>query len=416
MEKIALMLILLLTLTSCSVAPGVGSINLMAGINPSGIGPVEIPGARDDSTNKTSEITGFALNILRGIDGNSNLLISPLSIASALSMTANGAQNETLSQMESVLGGDIDDLNKYLHAYRLYLPTGEEYKVSLANSIWFRDAKNLTVEETFLQTNKDYYDAEVYKAPFDERTKDEINAWVNEKTNGLIDRLLDEAPPGDTLMYLINALSFDAQWQNIYEVSSVHQGKFTSHNGDSKTVDFMHSTERGYIELPGAVGFSKPYADSKYCFVALLPDEGLKVADLIESMDGGTLIDAFKNRKHDEVRVSMPKFEFEYAKELSGILQDLGMNDAFSEGLADFGSLGRCSDGNIFVNRVIHKTKIRVDEKGTEAGAVTGVQMGVTSVPLERKVIHLDRPFFFMIVDAEFGLPIFMGILNDTGS
>ncbi|HZJ75864.1 MAG TPA: serpin family protein, partial [Clostridia bacterium] len=366
-------------------------------------------------SDKPTEITDFSLNIFKKISGSENALISPLSIISALSMTANGAEKETLSQMEEAFGADIDSLNEYLYAYKFYLPNADKYKVSLANSIWFNEIESLRVEKEFLQTNKDYYDAEVYKAPLDDSTKNDINAWVRKKTDGQIKKLLDEKPPEDSVMYLINALSFDAEWQSIYKDTSVRKGEFTTQDGDNKTVDFMHSNEYGYIELPGAIGFSKPYADNQYSFVALLPDEGLEVSDLIDLIDGKTIINAVKDQRDEMVYASMPKFAFEYSNELSEVLKELGIKDAFDVDFADFSSLGQSRDGNIFINRVIHKTKIEVDERGTKAGAVTAIDMPAGSAALtEPKTVNLNRPFFFMIVDSEFNIPIFMGSLNDV--
>ncbi len=412
MKKITLLLALLLTLTACS---NLTATNLMAGIKRNDITPTVIDGTHENSVDKVSETAGFSLDIFKKIYGNENILISPLSIVSALAMTANGAENETLSQMEEFFGSDIDGLNEFLYAYRLFLPTADKYKVSLANSIWFRNKESLTIEKEFLQTNKDYYDAEIYKATFDDSTKNDINAWVNKKTNGQIKKLLEEKPPEDSVMYLINALSFDAEWQSIYKNTSVREGEFTAHDGSKKTVDFMHSTEYGYIELPNAIGFSKPYADYRYFFVALLPDEGLEVSDFINSLDGKTLINAVKNQRDEMVHASMPKFTFEYSKELSEALKELGIKDAFDSELADFSSLGHSNDGNIFISRVIHKTKIEVNEKGTKAGAVTAVEMASGSAALaEPKIVKLNRPFFFMIVDSEFNMPVFMGVLNDV--
>lgn len=416
MRKTILLLVLLLTLTACSGNTNLAAANLMAGIDRNNIAPIVIDSSQENGADKTTAIADFSLAIFEKIHEGKNTLISPLSIISALSMTANGANRETLSQMEEIFGADISSLNDYLYAYKAYLPTADKYKVSLANSIWFKDQEILQVKKEFLQKNKDYYDAEIYQAPFDDSTKNDINAWVNEKTAGQIKKLLEEKPPEDVVMYLINALSFDAEWQNIYKNTSVRKGDFTAQDGNKKTVDFMHSTEYGYIEMPGAIGFSKPYAENQYSFVALLPDQGLTAADFIASIDGEMLIDAVRNQSNDQVYASIPKFAFEYSKELSEILKELGIKDAFDGELADFSSLGQLSDGNIFISRVIHKTKIEVDEKGTKAGAVTAVEMsGASAAPAEPKRVNLDRPFFFMIVDNQFSLPIFMGVLNAVG-
>ena len=408
MKKITLLLSLLLMITACNSNTNITAKNLMAGVNRNDITPIVIDNSQESSADKATEITNFSLNIFKKIHENENALISPLSIISALSMTANGAEEETLSQMEEVFGADINGLNKYLYAYKFYLPTANKYKVGLANSIWFKDIESLTIE-------KEYYDAEVYKVPFDDSTKNDINAWVNKKTDGQIQKLLEEKPPEDSVMYLINALSFDAEWQSIYKDTSVRKGEFTTQDGDKKTVDFMHSTEYGYIELPHAIGFSKPYADNQYFFVALLPGEGLEVSDFIDLLDGETIINAVKNQRDDEVYTSIPKFAFEYSKELSEVLKELGIKDAFDADFADFSSLGQSSDGNVFINRVIHKTKIEVDEKGTKAGAVTAVEMEAEcAAPAEPKTVNLNRPFFFMIMDSDFNMPIFIGALNDV--
>lgn len=414
MKKIALLIVFMITLAACSGNINLTAVNLMAGIEKNDIAPIAINDLQESSADKVKNIADFSVDILKKIVESENTLISPLSIVSALAMTANGAEKETLSQMEEFFGSDIDDLNEFLYTYKFYLPTADKYKVSLANSIWLKDTESLTVEKEFLQTNNDYYDAEVYKAPFDESTKNDINAWVNRKTDGQIQKLLEERPPENSVMYLINALAFDAEWLNIYKDTAVREGEFTAQDGSKKTVDFMHSTEYVYIELPNAIGFSKPYADYRYFFVALLPDEGLEILDFINSIDGKTLINAVKNKSDDIVYVSMPKFTFEYGKELSETLMELGITDAFDENLADFSSLGHLREGNIFINRVIHKTKIEVNERGTKAGAVTAVDMASGSAPLtEPKKVDLDRPFFFMIMDSEFNMPFFMGVLND---
>lgn len=417
MKKIILILTLLLTLTACSSNADleIVSTNLMADVKESDIDPIVIDDQQNIDADKTMEITNFSLDILDKIHDGENILISPLSLISALSMTANGAENETLYQMEEVFGADRESLNEYLYSYMSYIPSDEKYKVSLANAIWFKDKEGLIIEEDFLQINKDYYDAEVYKGAFDESTKNDINAWVNKKTDGMIEELLEDNPPDEAIMYLINALSFDAEWENIYNENDIREDDFTSWNGDVETVEFMYSEEYGYIEIPNAIGFSKPYADNKYSFVALLPDEEIEVSDFITSMDSETLIDAIKNQSKEEVFTSMPKFEFEYDNELSKTLVELGMVDAFDEELADFTSLGHSVEGNILINRVIHKTKIQMDEKGTKAGAATAVEMiEETAAPIEPKVVNLNRPFFFVIVDNEHSMPIFMGILNEV--
>ena len=415
MRKISLLIVFVLMFTACSGCANITAENLMKGVTGTELASTLIGNQPQNSANRTADIVDFSLGLFKKIYEDENTLISPLSIISALAMTANGAEKNTLVQIEEVFGTDIDSLNEYLYTYQADLPTSDKYKVSLANSIWFKDTANLEIEEGFLQTNKDYYNAEVYKAPFDDSTKKDINSWVNKKTDGQIKELLSEKLPENSVLYLINALSFDAEWQNIYQDTSISEGKFTNKAGNKETVDFMDSTEYSYIELPNAIGFSKPYADHQYSFVALLPEKRREVSDCINSLNGKLLMKALKKQSDETVYASIPKFTFEYSKELSEILKQLGIKDVFDVDLADFSSMGS-SDGNLFINRVIHKTKIEVNEKGTKAGAVTAVEMlcGAAATQEEPKIIELDRPFFFMIVDNKFHMPIFMGVLNDV--
>ena len=157
----------------------------------------------------------FAIDLFKKTASETNnSLISPLSVMLALAMTANGADKETLTQMQKVLGKDIplDQLNEYLYSYVKNLPSERKSKLSIANSIWFRDDANyLTVEKDFLQKNADYYNAAAYKSAFDSQTLKDINNWVKSKTDGMIDKILDNIAK-DAVMYLINAVVFYARW------------------------------------------------------------------------------------------------------------------------------------------------------------------------------------------------------------
>ena len=187
-------------------------------------------------------------------DGEGNALISPFSVMVALSMTANGAGGNTLSEMEKVLGKniDIETLNKYLYTYIESLYSGEKCKLSVANSIWLRDTTSLSVKKNFLQKNMDYYNAAIYKSMFDAKGADDINSWVKKHTDGMIEKLVDKIDD-DTMMLLINAVAFDAEWAKKYDV--IYEGKFTSFAGDRRTVEMMRSLEEKYIDDGGATGF-----------------------------------------------------------------------------------------------------------------------------------------------------------------
>ena len=351
------------------------------------------------------------------IEEGENTLISPLSVLYALAMTANGADGETLAQMEQVLGMDVDNLNSYMLAYLELLPESKDYKMSLANSIWFKDDPNFAVEQSFLQTNADYYGAGAYKAAFDEGTRNDINNWVKEHTDGMIPEIIDEIPD-EAIMYLVNALAFDAKWADEYEEHQIREGRFTMEDGTRQDVDMMHSEEYTYLEDDLATGFIKYYKDRKYAFVAMLPNEGVSVSQYVDSLTGEHLRELLNNPQDLTVFASIPKFETEYDIEMSEVLQEMGMTDAFDWQVADFSRLGTYNvDGmNICINRVLHKTFISVSEQGTRAGAATAVEMvaeGAMEI-VEFKEVVLDRPFVYMLIDCETNLPFFIGTMMNV--
>ena len=370
----------------------------------------------DNLGSQNAAVTDFALRLFRASEkSGENTLISPLSVLCALSMTANGAEEETLREMESVLGMTKDELNLYLYSYVKSLPQGEKYKLSLANSIWFTEDESFTVNQDFLQTVADYYGADIYKAPFNKQTCDDINSWVKQKTDGMIPEVLDEISP-DTVMYLINALAFEAEWSDVYCEFQVQDGVFTREDGVKQDVEFMYSSESKYLEDEFATGFIKYYKGGKYAFAALLPKEDLTVSEYIATLDGESLHKLLSNPQRAEVNAAIPKFECEYGVEMSNILKGMGMTDAFDANNADFDGLGTSANGNIFIGQVIHKTFISVGELGTKAGAVTVVDMPAGSAPgepEEPKQVYLDRPFVYMLIDCENDIPFFIGTMTD---
>ena len=409
-KLIALILLLTMAANVVSCSMQVRAKDLMDGITPNEIA------AAESLSEQNPAVTDFAVRLFKASEeSGKNTLISPLSVLCALAMTANGAKEETLAQMESVLGMTKDELNIYLYSYMKKLPNGEKYKLSLANSIWFTDDESFTVNRDFLQTNADYYGADIYKSPFDQKTCKEINKWVEDNTDGMIPEILDEIN-SEAVMYLVNALAFDAEWAKIYRESSVKYGKFTKEDGSEQNVELMYNTENVYLEDDNASGFMKYYKDGKYAFVAILPNEGVSVSEYISSLDGKSLSEMLVNAQIATVRTCIPKFETEYDVNMAEILAKMGMPDAFDSDKADFTGLGTSSVGNIYISRVIHKTFISVDEKGTKAGATTAVEMMPESAPpTDIKKVYLDRPFVYMLVDCENNIPFFIGTMMDVG-
>ena len=356
----------------------------------------------------------FQSSVLESKD--ENVLISPLSIQLALAMTANGADGNTKAEMEALLGGEIslEDLNEYLYSYVNNLPSAEKYKLQIANSIWFRDDEGrLQVEKGFLQKNADYYGAQAYKAVFDDQTLKDINNWVKDHTDGMIDSILDQIDE-DAVMYLINALVFDAEWQHVYDKSDVYKGKFTNIGGTEKQVDMMHSEETVYLQDENAIGFMKPYSGSKYNIAVLLPNEGVDIYEYIAGLTGESLMETLSTPQLGMVMATLPKFSYEYELTMNDVLKELGMPSAFSGDTADFSKMAHSSRGNIYIGDVLHKTFISVDELGTKAGAVTKVQMNDESAPMSEWVVTLNRPFVYMIIDNKTNLPVFIGTVMDV--
>lgn len=403
MISLLLVCTIAVNLTGCAME--IQAKNLMEGITPNNVN------ALDDLSSQNADVTDFAVRLFKASnESGKNTLISPLSVLYALAMTANGAEGETLAQMEEVLGMTVEELNLYLYSYMKNLPQGDKYKLSLANSIWFTEAGHFTANQDFLQTNADYYGADIYKAPFNDRTCKDINNWVNQKTDGMVPKILEQIPP-EAVMYLINTLTFEAEWMQIYRENEVTSGKFTKEDGTEQDALFMHSSEDIYLEDENATGFMKYYKDGKYAFVAMLPKEGVSVSEYIASLNGESLHAMLANPRHTSVIAMIPKFEVEYDVEMSEILKTMGMPRAFDADNAEFEGLGTSTAGNINISSVIHKTFISVDERGTKAGAATAVEIGAGGMP---SMVICDRPFVYMLIDCENNIPFFIGTMMDV--
>jgi len=391
----------LMNLTSCSLE--VQASDLMKDIPAN-----DVKGKQSDDR-FIANSASFSIELFKkSVEKGKNTLISPVSVLRALAMTANGADNGTLKQMQTVLGKDIpiDELNEYLYYYVKKLPNGDKAKLNIANSIWFRN--DLTVEKDFLQKNADYYKAAAFKSAFDDRMVNEINDWVKKNTDGLIDKILEQIP-GDAVMYLINTLLFDAEWETMYSDDKVSKGDFTAYDGSKQKAMFMNSDEHAYLDDGNAVGFIKPYAYG-YSFVALLPNEDVSIDDYIASMTGEGFMNLIKNKEFCAVNAYLPKFSVEYEINMNETLKAMGMPDAFAPDKADFTKISK--SGGLYIGEVRHKTYIEINERGTRAGAATIVDLRLTAAPDKPKVVRLDRPFIYAIIDDATNLPLFIGTVT----
>lgn len=367
-----------------------------------------------DLTDGNSAYYDFAVSLFKENQANGgNVLISPLSVLCALSMTANGANEQTLKEMEETFGITADELNLYLYSYIKSLEQGEKYSLKLANSLWVTNDEKFTVNNDFLQTNANYHDAEIYSVPFDDDTLKDVNTWVNENTDGMIPNIIDQFDD-ETIMCLINALAFEAEWAEIYSEDHIHNSYFYASNGKNQNVDFMHSTEYVYLNDNDATGFMKYYADEKYAFVAVLPNEDIKLENYISDLTGEKIANFIDSAQNTTVWTKMPKFQYEYSTDISDMLKNMGMPTAFDSDKADFTKMGTYTGNNIYISKVIHKTYISVAEQGTRAGAATAVMMNSGSSMMEVKEVYLDRPFMYMIIDCGNNVPFFIGTVTSV--
>lgn len=350
-----------------------------------------------------------------------NTLLSPLSISAALAMTANGADGKTLEEMEKVIGNGltIDEINDYMAYYIANLPDGEREKLYLADSIWFRDDPKFAVYEDFLKKNVEYYDAQLYKAPFDDSTVKDVNSWVNDNTRGMIPSLLKKGDLDPTdekimMMMLINTLYFENDWAEPYY--STTEGTFTDYDGVEHMIERMDSKEAHYYDLGDADAFDKEFAGGSYKFVGIMPKEK-DIVEYVNDLDAEKLFEGLSEYEDPEtvdLYVMIPKFKYNYNTSFKEILPKLGMESAFDPRLADFSKINDLSiEGApaLYIDDVLHKTRIEVTEKGVKAAAVTAVMMAAgCAMPVPKKEVHieLDKPFVYMILDKN-NVPLFIG-------
>lgn len=400
-------------------APGIAvtvlvALSLLAGCGGSGLTATELTaGTRPASASapEVDENSGtydFALGLLRQSAGSESVLVSPLSVLSALAMAENSADGETLAQMEQVTGMGATELTGLLQAYGALADDGP---LSVANSIWLRDSDGLTVQDDFLETCGGRLGAQVFSAPFDDSTVADVNAWVSEKTNEMIPEMLSQIT-GDAQVLLVNALAFEGGWDEPFDSALISPDTFTCEDGAEQDVTMMHSTEGSYLEGELASGFVKPYEGYDYAFVGLLPAEGVSVGELLEGLDGAALEELLVPVPNAAAEIGLPKFTASYETELANALRALGVTDAFDPTLADFSRMGSSERGPLHVDGVLHKTFIDVNEEGTRAAAATVVGMDGAAAPgnpVEYHEVILDRPFVYLILDLRAGMPVFAG-------
>ncbi|MGQ9678187.1 MAG: serpin family protein [bacterium] len=343
-----------------------------------------------------------------------NVFISPYSIATALSMTYNGAGGETRTAMAKVLGVADIELERLNTGERLLAELLKKDKsgveLLIANSLWARNG--IVFNPGFLKTNKEFYKAEVATLDFNSPyAANKINNWVKDKTKGKIDKIVDQIKP-EAVLFLINAVYFKGRWQEKFDPKNTQEDNFYLENESPVPVQMMvRSGKFRYLETAEFQAVELPYGDGKMSMLIFLPAVGVKLDSLISRLSSATWQEWWNRFRSRQGAVHLPRFKITYEKSLKEVLVKLGMGIAFDLNRADFSLMGKNRPG-FAIGDVKHKSFVEVNEEGTEAAAVTSVEMVLAAVPEGRFEMVVNRPFLFAIQDNENGAIVFLGVVK----
>lgn len=358
---------------------------------------------------------GFGLELAArtaATDSRANVVLSPLGASIALGMTMNGADGATFDTMRSALGfGTLppEEINAAYRALVARLTTLDpQVRLEIANAVWTNEG--VAFHDAFLQTVTEAFDARTEAIDFaDPAAVDKINEWVAERTDGLIDGIVDGLDPS-LVMLLVNAVYFEGVWTTEFDPANTRPGTFRREDGSQTNVDMMSlgnvEVLRGRGESYSAVEL--PYGDGAFAMVIVLPDEGVTTREWLAGLDADewkALVDGLTPDRLD--LLSIPKFTLTFDTYLNDALKARGMAAAFRPG-ADFTRMSPSGD-QMCIDFVRQKTRIDVDERGTRAAAATGVGIGVVSFT----GFVVDRPFVFAIRERFSGTVLFVGLVGD---
>lgn len=369
----------------------------------------------------------MAFRFLGEMFDNENLVCSPLSLQYALAMTANGASGQTRQEIIDFLGygeEDIDALNEYSKTLLEQLPAVDlDVTLKVTDALLVNDKFPLL--PSFKETVENNYYAAVDNLDFSdpEQVAARINEWASRNTDGFIDNILSASEISeDAVAYIMNALYFKAKWAGgeydpMFESNATKPDDFHLSDGSTIKVDMMRNMRwHQYAEMDGYKVLAIPYAGYKYYMYILLPDEN-DINGLIEKLKTTSWSDILSKMKSDaEVYIRIPKFEIENKYNLNDALQALGVTRPFQSGMAEFDMMFQPKQPKYYywIEKVIQKARIKVSEKGTEAGAVTIVEMdGAAEAPGDepKKVyFYADHPFVFVIGEKTSGTILFEGV------
>lgn len=351
----------------------------------------------------------FAFELFKNVFvSDKNTFISPYSISSAVAMTYGGARGETERQMSKVLHYDLNQVKTHQGFFELNsilgnLSNDSTIKLSIANALW-KDER-WRFKPDYLDLAKKYYDASIFPLT----GAGAINDWTGNKTNGKIKEIIKDSDLTDARLVLTNAIYFKGDWLTIFDTKNTRKKKFRTINGDSTDVQMMWQfNEANYYEDEENQILELPYKGESISMTIILPKENSSIQNLVSSLNGKQFSFYNSELKKQKVKISLPKFSFTSEYHLEKVLPQMGMPDAFEILSADFTGMSQ----GLWIGHVIHKAFIEVNEKGSEASAITAVVM-LEKAAIREIVFKADRPFMFLICDKQTDSILFMGcVLN----
>lgn len=366
-------------------------------------------------------IDEFGFELLGAVskEASGNAIISPVSVHAVLAMTATGADGETADQMRRVLRTDVmtpDEANSQWGTLLQDLGQRDSAQtLQLANALWARDG--IEFRQPFLAANRDHFGAQISTLDFEnENVASAVNAWVSKATKGMIRGMLDKTNP-DAVLIVANAAYFKGDWADPFKKEATYRAPFTRGDGSEVEVDMMRTvTDLPYAQDEMVQATKLTYKGGDTALYVLLPKPGIKPEAAREALGAGgfgQLRRALESTAPAEVRLELPKLDVEYSTDLVGPLASVGMPLAFSSSEADFSKISAAT--SVWLSEVSHATRIKVDEKGTEAAAATVVGAPTSAAPgmTMPPVIICDRPYFFAVVDEKSGAVLFLGAVDD---